>query len=207
MTSLLCGCVSHHAPLAASQPLPQRPIASIQELMQAEIDTAADGVWNAVETINTTAGTEEHQPRTPEEWVAARNAAITLVEATNLLVIDGRRVGAKEFPAEADGALDSLHIQELVDAKRPMFDGFAAALREAGLGAMAAIDAKDPAALVKAGGEIDEVCEACHLTFWYPNQVIPAFPDANDPHRPIFRAGTSTKNSAEAHALKPADAD
>jgi hypothetical protein len=161
--------------------------------MQADVDTSADGVWNAVETISTTAGTEERQPRTPQEWVAARNAAVTLVEATNLLVIDGRRVGAKEFPAEADGALDSVHIQKLVDARRPMFNGFAAALREAGLGAIAAIDAKDPAALVKAGGEIDEVCEACHLTFWYPNQVIRGFPDANDPRRPIFRAGTSGK--------------
>src|SRR5882724_645604 len=166
MTSLLCACVSHHAPPAASQPPPQRPIASLQELMQAEIDTSADGVWNAVETISTQAGIEEHQPRTPEEWVAARSAAITLVEATNLLVIDGRR---------------------------PAFNGFAAALREAGSRAIAAIDAKDPVALVRAGGEIDAVCEACHLTFWYPGQVIPAFPAANDPRRPIFRAGTSAK--------------
>jgi hypothetical protein len=192
-TSLLCACAFHHAPRAAGQPLPQRPIASIQELMQAEIDTSADGVWNAVESISTPAGNEERLPRTPEEWIAARNAAITLVEATNLLVIDGRRVGAKDFPAEAEGALDSLHIQALVDAKRPTFNAFAAALREAGLAAIAAIDAKDPTALVKAGGDIDQVCEACHLTFWYPGQVIPAFPDADDPRRPIFRAGTSEK--------------
>jgi hypothetical protein len=192
-TSLLCACAYHHAPRAASQPLPQRPIASIQELMQAEIDTSADGVWNAVESISTQAGNEERLPRTPEEWIAARNAAITLVEATNLLLIDGRRVGAKDFPAEAEGALDSLHIQALVDAKRPTFNAFAAALREAGLAAIAAIDAKDPPALVRAGGEIDQVCEACHLTFWYPDQVIPAFPDANDARRPIFRAGTLEK--------------
>jgi len=47
-------------------------------------------------------------------------------------------------------------------------------------------------ALVRAGGDIDAVCEGCHLAFWYPNQVIPAFPSADDPHRPIFRAGTLT---------------
>jgi hypothetical protein len=29
---------------------------------------------------------------------------------------------------------------------------------------------------VKAGGVIDEICEGCHLTFWYPNQVIPSLP-------------------------------
>ena len=190
--SLLCACTSHDAPVI-NLPPPQRPVASIQELMQAEVDTSADGVWNAVETITTKAGTEEHQPRTPEEWIAARNAAITLVETSNLLIIDGRRVGAKEFPAEANGALDSVHIQQLLEARRPAFNAFAAALREAGLRAIAAIDAKDPVALVKAGGEIDEVCEGCHLTFWYPNQVIPAYPSSDDPRRPIFRAGTLTK--------------
>jgi hypothetical protein len=193
MAFLLGACARHDTPPAASQPSLQRPIASIQELMQVEVDTAADGIWNAVATISTTAGTEEHQPRTPEEWSAVRNAAITLIEATNLLVIPGRRVGANEFPAEADGALDSVHIQELVEAKRPTFNAFAVALRGGALGAVAATDARDPAALVRAGGEIDEVCEGCHLKFWYPNQVIPAFPDPKDPRRPIFRAGKITK--------------
>jgi hypothetical protein len=157
--------------------------------MQAEVDTSADGVWNAVETVVTRSGIEEHQPRTAEEWAAARNAAIVLVEAGNLLAIDGRRVGAKEFPAEANGALDSVHIQRLLDANRPAFNAFAAALQAAALRAIDAIDAKNPEALVKAGGEIDEVCEACHLTFWYPGQVIPALPGDHDPNRPYRREG------------------
>jgi hypothetical protein len=192
-SSLLCACAPHDAPAARPAQSVQKPMASIQELMQAVVDTSADGVWNAVETVSTKAGTEEHQPRTPEEWVAARNAAITLTEATNLLVIDGRRVGAKEFPAEANGALDSVHIQQLLDARRPAFNAFALALRAAGLRAVAAIDAKDPAELVKVGGDIDEICESCHLAFWYPNQVIPDFPGDNDPRRPIFRSGTLIK--------------
>jgi hypothetical protein len=161
--------------------------------MQTQIDPSADGVWNAVESDATSAGTVERLPRTPEEWVAARNSAITLVEATNLLVIDGRRVGVREFPAEAEGALDSAHIEALIAARRPVFTTFAVALRRAGLAAIDAIDAKDPAALVKAGGDMDEVCEACHLTFWYPNQVIPEFPGEGDPQRPIFRAGSPPK--------------
>jgi hypothetical protein len=187
----LCACAPHGTapPTAGATPATQRPIASVQELMQAEVDTSADGVWNAVETVVTKSGTEEHQPRTAEEWAAARNAAIVLVEAGNLLAIDGRRVGAKEFPAEANGALDSVHIQRLLDANRPAFNAFAAALQAAGIRAIAAIDAKNPEALVKAGGEIDEVCEACHLTFWYPDQVIPALPGDHDPNRPYRREG------------------
>jgi hypothetical protein len=163
--------------------------------MQAQVDPSADGVWNAVESITTEKGVEDRSPRTPEEWADARLAAIRLVEASNLLVMDGRRVGAKEFPAEADGALDSQQIQTLIAAKRPQFNAFAAALRETGLTAIAAIDAQDPAALVNAGGAIEVVCESCHLTFWYPNQVIPAFPTTDDPRRPVFHAGTPSKTA------------
>jgi hypothetical protein len=194
VTVTLIGACSQ-APAPAPAPAvkleaPLRPFASIQELMQAEVDTSADGVWNAVATISSRKGVEEHRPQTAEEWQAVRLSAITLIEATNLLVMEGRRVGAKEFPAEADGALDSKQIQALIDAKRPQFNGFAAALREAGIVALARIDAQDSQGLVQAGGAMEAVCEACHLTFWYPNQVIPPFPADDDLKRPIRRLGT-----------------
>ena len=201
---LLCACGSH-SPSTAAPPSPLSPVASIQELMQAEVDRSADGVWNPVAAISSEKATEERRPQTPEEWAEVRLSAIALIEASNLLVMDGRRVGAKEFPAEADGALDSRQIQALIDAKRPQFNAFAAALRETGLTALAAIDAMDPAGLVKAGGAIEAVCEACHLTFWYPNQVIPPFPKDDDPSRPIIRLGIpSTKPASGArHIDKP----
>jgi hypothetical protein len=161
--------------------------------MQAEVDRSADGVWNSVATVSTEKGTVEHRPQTPEEWQEVRLSAITLIEATNLLMMEGRRVGAKEFPAEADGALDSKQIQALLDSKRAQFNAFAGALREAGLTALTAIDAKDPEALVNAGGGIESVCEGCHLTFWYPNQVIPPFPSTDEVGRPIRRFGIPPK--------------
>jgi hypothetical protein len=157
--------------------------------MQGIIDPSADGIWNAVETIETGAGSEIHQPRTPEEWLAVRHAALTLVESSNLLMLEGRPVGHRAFAAEAAGALDSTDIQDLISTERATFNAFAAALREAGVTALSAIDARNPAFLTRAGGAIDQVCEGCHLTFWYPKQVIPAFPRDGDPHHPIFKAG------------------
>jgi hypothetical protein len=185
---ILCGC-SRSIPVAVGAASSQRPVASIQELMQAIIDPSADGIWNAVETIETSTGSEIHQPRTPEEWLEVRHAALTLVESSNLLVLEGRAVGARAFAAEAAGALDSTDIQKLISTKRATFNAFAAALREAGATAISAIDARNPASLTRAGGVIDQVCEGCHLTFWYPNQAIPAFPRDGDPHHPIFKAG------------------
>jgi cytochrome c556 len=68
-------------------------------------------------------------------------------------------------------------------ANRPVFDRFALRLGDAAFDALAAIDAQDPAALARAGGKLEERCESCHVTFWYPSQVIPALPADMVPQR------------------------
>jgi hypothetical protein len=142
--------------------------------MQDVIDPAADGVWNAVETTVTRAGETERQPRSAAEWGDVRRAVVRLAEGAKSLLVEGRRVGIHDFPAEALGALDSTRIQEGIAAQRPTFNAFAVALREAALSSLTAIDARDAPGLVRAGGAVDQVCESCHLMFWYPDQVIPS---------------------------------
>jgi cytochrome c556 len=191
---------------APLEPTPARP--SIQEIMQTTVDRAADGVWDAVGTIITKDGIELRRPRSPAEWAAVRSAAVTLVLSARLLMIDGRAVAIGGFRAEAKGALNSTQIQRLIAQQRPAFDAFAAALRDAAATAIAAIDAQDTEALTRAGGAIEEVCEACHLAFWYPHQVIPAFPRDHDPHRPITEIGAplnrGTRSRTRAQAQVPA---
>jgi hypothetical protein len=154
------------------------PVASIQELMQAEVDASADSIWDAVETTATRAGVETKQPRTAEEWQEVRRNAIVLIEAANLLMVDKRKLSSKPFPAEAEGALDSAQIEQRIAANRGAFNQYAVALRQSAQSLLTAIDAQDAKALLDAGGTLDEVCESCHMTFWYPNQKIPPFPSA-----------------------------
>jgi hypothetical protein len=158
-----------------------QPVATLQELMQAEVDASADSIWDAVETTTTQSGVEEKQPRTAEEWQEVRRKAIVLIEAANLLAVDGRRIAAAPFPAEAAGALDSAEIEQQIAGNRVSFNQYAVTLRETARTMLAAIDAKDPKALVTAGGVLDEVCESCHLAFWYPKQIIPPYPKEGDP--------------------------
>jgi hypothetical protein len=155
---------------------PFRITASIRDLMDSEIDPSADLLWASVASISTKAGIEDRQPHTDEEWAEVRRKAITLVEATNLLVMKGRRVSAAYVPSRGIGELDSAEAQKLVDANPLVFEAFAHVLDEAGQQALAAIDAKNPANLLEAGGAIDAACEGCHLTFWYPDQPIPPRP-------------------------------
>ena len=159
------------ATAAASTPAPApAPFlikASIREIMDAEIDPAADALWESVAVING----EEKRPRTPDEWQAVRRNAITLIEATNLIVMDGRRIA----PAGAhyDEEADPERLQQRLEANRATFVDMAQALRTVGLKTLDAIDAKDAKRLFDLGGDLDEACEACHLAYYYPPDLEP----------------------------------
>jgi hypothetical protein len=144
--------------------------------MEDEIDASADPIWDSVGTITTSSGTEEKQPRTDEDWKTLRRHAIVLIEATNLLVMKGRRVAAVEFPSAGPGVFSSREIQAHLSRNASQFDAFAQSLRATSLRVLAAIDARDSTALLKIGEELDNACEACHVTSWYPSEVIPALP-------------------------------
>lgn len=110
----------------------------MKQLMEWVIDPAADVVWDSVKTIMTMEGTTEIAPKTEEQWAAVRNSAATLVEAGNLLMLDGRARGGQEWMAHARRLSDSAQV------------------------ALKAAEAKNAGALFDAGGGIYNSCKACH---------------------------------------------
>jgi hypothetical protein len=170
----LAGCQKADAPAPPAAQTPLKVTATIQDLMQSEVDPAADFLWASVSTTVTTAGTEEHQPRTDEEWLQVRHQAVILMEAANLLIMDGRRVAAPGKKLEDEGIqgiLTAAEVQQKLEKERETFVGFAHALHDVGEQMLMAIDAKNVQGMIDAGEKIDSVCESCHLTFWYPGQV------------------------------------
>jgi cytochrome c556 len=75
------------------------------------------------------------------------------------------------------GNLTAEQSQQAIDANRQTFVSFATALRGVGSELLKAVEAKDTDAMMEAGATMDQVCEGCHLKFWYPGQKIPRFPD------------------------------
>jgi hypothetical protein len=184
---VVCGLLvglSACEPESRAQPEAQSPFeltASIQDIMVAEVDPSADFLWESVGTIVTADGVEERRPRTDEEWQRVRSEAITLTEAANLLMMDGRRVAAEGAKLEDEGVagiLTAAQSQQAIDDARPAFIAFSRALHDVGAKTLDAIDARDVPAMMDAGEELDAVCESCHIQFWYPDQVIPEFPDS-----------------------------
>ena len=165
---LLQGCTreSTNAPTA----VPATPFlvkTTIREIMDAEIDPAADALWDSVAFTATLEGEHEDRPQTPEQWQAVRRSAITLLEATNLIVMPGRRIAPANL-ALPPGELDPAVLQGKLETDNAQFVAFAQVLRGLAVQAVNAIDAKDPQKLFELGGAIDSACEACHLVFWYP---------------------------------------
>ena len=155
---------------------PVRITATIQDLMDAEIDPAADFLWGSVGFVSTKDGTEDKRPRTDKDWETVRSQAIILIEATNLLVLPGRIVataGSKLDPSEVAGIEDPKDIQKAIDANQTGFIGYAHGLYDAAAEILKEIDAKDVARMDAAGEKLDAACEACHRAFWYPNAPEP----------------------------------
>ena len=163
-------------PQAIPQQPPFKPSASIQDLMTSIVDPSADALWESVSSEMTSKGVEEKQPRTDQEWLAVRRDAIALLEAGNLLMMNGRPVthgGKTTEDAHIEGVSNPSQIRQAIDADPARFQASALVLHDAAAQALAAVDAKDPARLMLAGEKLDQACESCHSVYWYPNAKQP----------------------------------
>lgn len=170
MMLALLGACSHEASTATVADV------TVQQVMATRVDPAADALWASVSTVITAAGTEERQPRSAAEWQAVRRSAETLVQGTAALMVPRLRVsgiGLAIEDASVPGIERPEDIQKAIDADPKRFTDAASRLRAAALEALKAIDARSAEKLVEAGGDMDEACEACHLTYWYPNSPRP----------------------------------
>jgi len=123
---------------------------SIRDLMQSIIDPSADVLWNAVGTIvDKENGIVELSPKTEEDWLNMRHAAVRIIEGGNLLLMPGRLAAPAGARSETPGV-------EL-------------ALQALGLEALRASEAKNAVLLMDIGARMDGVCESCHQTYWYPH--------------------------------------
>ncbi len=148
---------------------------SIKELMASIIDPSADALWGAVGTVvDEKLGVVEMFPKTEGEWLDVRRASARIIEGGNLLMIPGFAAAPAGTKSETPGVeLEPAEIDALISKNRKSFDAFAKALQGLGVEALRASDAKNTALLMDVGGRMQDVCEGCHQTFWYPGEKRP----------------------------------
>jgi len=144
--------------------------ATIKDIMDSMVDPSGDFMFDSVAQIADEHGITEKAPKTDEEWEEVRHHAMILLEAPNLLTMEGRKVAQPhERSKNPQVELQPEQIQKLVDDDRASFVRRARRLQDAAAEALKAIDAKDKDALFHSIESIDKACEGCHLHYWYPN--------------------------------------
>jgi hypothetical protein len=170
--------------------------ATVKDLMGSMVDPIADVLWNSVATVVSGTGTEERAPQTDGEWATVRHSAIILMEATNLLRMNGRLVARPGEKSENPNIeLEPEQIQSLIEQDRAAWNRLARALHDASADALKAIEARNVPALMDAGEKIDVACESCHVKYWYPNEKIPELPadfESVSPSSPPIARGLAT---------------
>jgi hypothetical protein len=142
---------------------------TVKDIMESIIDSSADTLWGAAGTVIDKQGTQDMSPKTPEDWLNVRRAAVRILEGANLLMMRGREAAPVGTKSEAPGVeLEPAEIAGLIKKKRKSFDAFAKELQALGSEALRASEAKDVPLLEDVGGRMEAVCEGCHQTFWYP---------------------------------------
>lgn len=146
---LLAGCEPAPPP---PPPSPFTTTLALKQVMEWVIDPAADVIWDSVKSVITEKGTQEIAPQTDADWNKVRDAAATLIEAGNVLMIDDRARDDKAWMAAA---------------RR---------LSEAAGQALKAAQTKNTATLFDEGGNIYKACSACHAQYAQHLQGPPAEP-------------------------------
>jgi hypothetical protein len=152
------------------------PVATIREIMHNIVEYNAFKIFNSVAVTITAKGTEEKMPRTEEDWDELFHASIALIEAPNLLITPGRQVAKPEEMNSSDGPEELVpkDIQTKISANHDLWLKHINELQKVGKETMQIVNNKDTKGLFDVGEKIDQVCENCHLEFWYPNEKAAA---------------------------------
>ncbi len=151
-----------------------KPVVSVKELMENEIDPLSDNIFDAVSSRITKNGIEDIVPKTDEDWAKVRIGAVVLAESANLLKIP--RPFAPPGVLNNSGGpnapeLTPDQIMAKVQADKSLWNSHVEDLRAVALEVMDIVKRKDTEALLVAGGKLDEACESCHLAYWYPGDI------------------------------------
>ena len=149
METRLAGIVATLLVAACGQPpeaeLPVRPVGDILHTMTWVLDPAADAVWGATGYVLTIDGEEDLTPTTEEGWAAVRHGAAVVAESGNLLLLP--------------------HLMPDGEAGSEAWIEFAHGMTDIAQQAIEAVDNRDSAALFEIGGNLYNVCVACHQVY------------------------------------------
>jgi hypothetical protein len=181
VTALIATCSAPSRTSAPAQPAPQThalwgdmtPVVSVKELMRDMLDPISDNVFDSVKVVESRQGRVETVPKTDEDWEKIRVGGVTLAEGAYLLKVPRPFAppGDLNNSAGPDAVeLSPDQIRAKVEKDPVEWNARIEALRNVGLEVLDIVKRKDVQELWDASQNLEEACENCHRSYWYPGE-------------------------------------
>ena len=148
VAAFAAGCAEEQSVAGAADGI--EPNLEMHDFMGWVLDPLADVIWSSAGTITTVEGVEDLAPTTQEGWDQVRNAAATMAELGNLL----------QNPAYSEGEDWNEYAQGLTSTAMLLIE---------------AAEQKDDQQVFDYGGQLYNVCVACHQLY-----MLPEYEDDHD---------------------------
>jgi hypothetical protein len=178
LVRVLFGCMSLlGSSLAADAPkgAPENAaaMANLQLIMLTKVNPQGTALWDVTNKATNDEGVVDAKKVTAEQWASLLEIGKSLEEGGRLLAtgkVIAAEPGAKLQDEGNEGASTAKDVQRYLNAKPAVFRTHALELQKTGAGVIEAATKHDAKKLTKISGDLDTVCENCHVVFWYPQQ-------------------------------------
>jgi hypothetical protein len=150
---------------------------NLHDLMKTVVAVQTQVIWDVGNQAQDAEGNPDASKLKAGDWGKVvtsggkvKQAMQTLAQADHVMAAGpGQKLDGEGNP----GAFGAKQVQAAIDANPKAFRAFAQALIVSMDQIVAAAQAKDAAKLFDVSGRLDQVCEDCHMQFWYPEQKTP----------------------------------
>lgn len=168
--TLISGCQKDNA---NSDPQP----VVLRSMMKNVVAPQAQILWDVSNRALNDAGEPQASKLTADDW-AKLSAAGQKVKAQADAIVSASKItvskpGQKIQDEGITGGSTTAQVQGFIDADRTSFADMAKALSVSADQFITAAHDKDVVKMNQASGDLDQVCESCHVRYWYPQQAKP----------------------------------
>lgn len=151
-----------------------KPVVSVKELMRDMLDPIADDIFDSVRIVEDKHGVVETLPKSDEDWEKIRVGATTMAEGAYLLKVPRPFTPPGDFnnstgPDAVELSPDQ--IKTKLERDPVEWNARIEALRNVGLEVLDIVKRKDVKELWDASENLDNACEGCHRSYWYPGET------------------------------------
>src|SRR5690242_15222359 len=147
---------------------------NLHDLMKTVVAVQTQVIWDVGNQAQDEQGNPDASKLKATDWGKVvtsggkvKQAMQTLAQADHVMAAGpGQKLDGEGSP----GAFGAKQVQAAIDANPKVFRAFAQALIVSMDQIVAAAQTKNAAKLFDVSGRLDQVCEDCHMQFWYPEQ-------------------------------------